>query len=106
MWRVLRAFFATALIVLLSVLVGTIGFRFLVEKPTWSESFHNACLLLGEHSLEEQPTKAPGRIFVGLYIMYVRLVFFTVVTILVLPILHRTFHKLHFDTTDAGDDAG
>lgn len=101
-WRLLGAFLITMLIVMFSVLGGTLGFRFFAGLA-WSDSFHHACLVLGEHSPYKQPESTLGKVFVGLYIMYARLVFFTVVAILVLPLLHRVLHRLHLDTMDVDD---
>ena len=61
------------------------------------EAFHDACLVLGERPLPQKPESESGKFFVGFYVMYSRLVFFAVVMILVLPLLHRLFHKLHLD---------
>ena len=102
-WRVLGAFLVTVLIVFFSVLGGTLGYRLFVGL-TWGDSFHNACLVLAEHSPERQPKTTSGQIFVGMYVMYSRAVFFAVVAILVLPLLHRMLHKLHLDTTVASEE--
>ena len=104
-WRLLRTFLVTSLIVIISVLGGTLGCNLFLGFPL-SDSFHHACLILGEHSPERQPDTTSGKIFVGLYVMYARLVFLTVVALLVLPMLHRILHTLHLDTTDAGKDEG
>ena len=102
-WRLIRAYLVTVLIVVVSVLGGTLGYWYF-EGHAWSDSFHHACLVLGEHSPERPPETTSGKLFVGMYILYARLVFFTVVAILVLPLLHRILHKLHLETTDAEDD--
>lgn len=95
-WRLTRAFLLTLGIVAISVIGGTLGYRFFLDLP-WADAFHHACLVLGEHSPESQPQTAWGKAFVGLFVMYSRLVFFSIVTILALPLLHRILHKLHLD---------
>ena len=105
-WRLVRAFLATILIVGLSVLGGTLGYRTCVGL-SWDDSFHHACAVLGEHLPEQYPETTAGKVFSGIYIMYARLVFLSVVAILILPLLHRILHKLHLDTTaiDSNDHA-
>jgi len=102
-WRLFRAFLITVLIVGLSILAGTLGFHWFVDL-SWSDSFHRTCLVLGEHTLHKTPEATSGKIFVGLYVMYSRLVFFAIIVILVMPLLHRVFHKLHLDCLDSVED--
>ena len=97
LWRLMRAFLFTVVIVVFSMLIGTFGFKWLADAPTWGEVFHDACLILGERPLPNKPEPEAGKFFVGLFVMYSRLVFFAVVMILVMPLLHRLFHKLHLD---------
>ena len=104
--RLGRALLLTVFIFVLSVLGGTLGYRMCVGH-SWSDSFHHACLVLGEHLPKEYPQTPAGKVFSGIYIMYARLVFVSVVAILILPLFHRILHKLHLDTTVAasGDAA-
>ena len=95
---------------MLSILFGTLVYRFLDDLP-WSDSFLHACLVLGEHTPRRYPETTPGKIFAGMYVMYARMVFFSVIAILILPLVHRILHRLHLDTpsadsTGTGDDVG
>jgi hypothetical protein len=104
--RLARALLATILIVAFSVLGGTLGYQVFVGL-SWSDAFHHACLVLGEHTPVRQPQATSGKIFAGVYILYARLVFFSVVAIITLPLLHRVLHELHLDTGDTSSgDAG
>ena len=104
--RLARVFLLMASVVALSAFVGTLGYR-AIAGFEWSDAFHHACLVLGEHPHEKQLKTTPGKVFAGLYVMYARLVFFSVVAILILPVLHRILHKLHLDATvtDSNDPA-
>jgi len=91
-----RAFLVAVVVVVVSVLGGTLGYRLFLGL-SWSNSFHHACLVLGEHPAAQHPDTASGNAFVGIYIMYARLVFLSVVAILVFPVVHRILHTLHLD---------
>jgi hypothetical protein len=104
-WRISRSLLVTVLLAAFSMLVGTLGYHFLVGID-WDDSFHLACLVLGDHDVEIRPESTAGKIFAGVYVMYARLVFFSVAVILAAPILHRILHKLHLDTPTDGSHSG
>ena len=49
--------------------MGTLGYHFLVGTD-WDDSFHCACLVLGNHDVAIHPESAVGKVFAGLYVMY------------------------------------
>ena len=89
------AFLLTLALIGVSVIAGSVGYRIFAGFE-WSDAFHQSCLVLGENS-GEHPENTAGKVFNGIYVMYARLVFFSVVAMLMLPILHRILHKLHLD---------
>jgi hypothetical protein len=99
MWRLCKALSFTVFVAAISLLGGTLGYHFLVGSD-WSDSFHNACLVLGNHDVVTHPESDVGKVFVGLYVMYGGLLFVSMVAILASPVLHRIIHSLHLDTDD------
>ncbi len=95
--RIWRALLFVVLVLAVSLIIGTCGYRVLGDMA-WLESFHRACFVLSEHPVEGYPHPAAGIIFDGVYVMIIRLVFFSVLAILGAPILHRILHRLHLDT--------
>lgn len=100
--RLARVFAITLGIVAVSAGAGTFGYRFFFDLP-WSEAFHRACLVLGEQHHGQVPESTGGRIFDSLYVMYARLVFFSILALLTLPLLHRLLHRLHLDPPEERD---
>lgn len=97
--RVGLAFLITMGIIVGSVLLGTGGYRWIVGVP-WDEAFHHTCLILGDHDVELKAKTFGGRFFAGFFVLYARLVFVTLVAILLAPILHRILHKLQLQSDD------
>jgi hypothetical protein len=95
-WRMGRVFLITVLIVAVSISGGTLGYHYLVDL-SWGDAFHSACLILGDHPPTHHSESEWGKIFEGIYILYARLAFFSLVTLLLLPLLHRILHKLHLE---------
>jgi hypothetical protein len=95
-WRICKALSLSVLVASLSLLMGTLGYHFLVGTD-WDDSFHCACLVLGNHDVAVHPESTVGKVFAGLYVMYGGLVFVSMVAILAAPVLHRISHSLHLD---------
>ena len=76
--------------------VGMCGYHVL-EKMSWADSFANASMILaGMGPLGNLNTTA-GKIFAGFYALFCGLIFVTVITILLLPLVHRFLHKFHLE---------
>ena len=77
--------------------LGMCGYHSL-EKMPWPDSFANASMILaGMGPLGNLNTDA-GKIFAGFYALFCGLIFITVITILLAPIVHRGLHKFHLET--------
>jgi hypothetical protein len=103
--RISIAFLLIVLLAAVSMLIGTLGYHFLAWCD-WSDSFHFACLVLGNHDINLHPQSTEGRAFDGLYVMYARLVFISMAAILAAPILHRILHTLHLETGESRSQDG
>ena len=100
--RVLRyAFWASAIIVV-SLLIGMIGYRGFAGIG-WVDAFYNASMILtGMGPGLDITTLAPERqdgvmIFAGIYALYSGVVFLAASGLVLSPLLHRFFHKIHLD---------
>lgn len=92
---VLHAFGALAL-VLLSLLIGMIGYAYF-EGLGWRDSFLNASMLLGGMGPVEAPQTDGGKLFAGCYALYAGLVFLVAAGLVVAPVLHRMLHLFHWE---------
>ncbi len=87
------------LILGISLLIGTIGFcAYTSDAYSWVDCFHNASMLLsGMGPVIIDFKSDSGKIFSSLYALYSGITLLTSVSILLAPVVHRFFHKLHLD---------
>jgi hypothetical protein len=95
-WRMLRHAGMVSVLVLISLIVGMSGYRYLAPM-SWVDAFMNASMLLGGMGPVNDLSNDPAKIFAGTYALYAGLVFIVSASILVAPIAHRIFHRLHVD---------
>lgn len=98
--RMLAAFGVTLLIVFGSMAVGTAGYYGLSDM-NWDNAFHHACHVLSGHDADPLPDRTPAvNIFAGLFVLYARLVFVSILAVMMVPLVHRMMHKMHLDLDD------
>ncbi len=94
--RVARSFAAGALIIVVSLSVGMLGYHWL-EGMRWIDSFVNAAMILsGMGPLEPLKTDG-GKLFAGLYAIYSGLAVILIAGVVFAPVLHRFLHRFHLD---------
>ncbi len=83
------------LIVVVSLVVGMLGYsRF--EKLPWRDAFLNSAMLLGGMGPVDAPKTPAGKLFAGMYALYCGLIFLVAVGIVFAPLLHRLLHRFHW----------
>ena len=101
--RTLRYALFSGLLIFISLFIGMLGYR-LVANISWVSAFYNASMILtgmgpaldiNELPLEQQDG---AQIFAGLYALYSGVVFLVASGVVLSPILHRFFHKMHIDS--------
>ncbi len=97
------ALFGLAMVVV-SLLVGMLGYHFL-EKLGWLDAFLNAAMLLGGMGPLEQPRTDAGKLFAGLYSLYAGLAVLVIAGVVFAPVFHRFLHRFHLEAPqqDGGD---
>jgi len=83
------------LLLLASLLIGVAGYQHF-EDLAWRDAFLNAAMLLGGMGPVDPPKTDEGKVFAGLYALYAGLVFLFTVGVVLVPVLHRIFHKFHW----------
>ncbi len=92
LWNVLLASF----ILSICLLIGIIGYHFW-GPMSWIDALHNASMILsGMGPVVEIKTNI-GKIFSSFYALFSGVAFITNIGILIAPIAHRFFHKLHLE---------
>ena len=97
LWK--NFFFATA-IMLLSLLLGVVGYKLTIPEFDWYDSLLNASMILsGMGPMIDANivlTKA-AKVFASCYALFSGVTFITTIGILIAPIAHRFFHRLNLD---------
>ena len=87
-----------ALLVIVSLIVGTVGFHLFAQQE-WLDAFLNASMLLGGMGPVGEFSGAPGKLFAALYALYAGLVFLIVAGLLMAPVFHHVLHRFHMEGT-------
>ena len=98
-WRVVCHIAISISLLLLSLMLGMLGYEY-CEKLSWRDAFLNSAMLLGGMGPVNAPQTNDGKIFAGLYALYSGLVFLIGVAIILTPVIHRVMHKFHWDNDE------
>jgi len=89
-------FFIALLLILFSVLIGSLGYHF-IGNLSWIDAFYNACMILtGMGPVAELQTGA-AKIFSSFYALYSGIAFLSTIVIFLAPIIHRFMHIFHME---------
>ena len=92
------------LIMLVSLFIGVLGYKLTIPELDWYDSLLNASMILSGMGPMIDPeiciTKT-AKVFASAYALFSGVAFISTIGILIAPIAHRFFHKLHLqDTTE------
>jgi hypothetical protein len=94
--RMLRHGGYAALLVAISVAIGTLGYM-VFAKASFVDGFLNAAMLLGGMGPVGTLDTDAGKIFAAIFALYSGLVFLVVATLLLAPVFHRILHRFHWE---------
>ena len=97
--RLLRHFWISLGLVLVSLAIGMLGYHAL-EGLSWLDAFLNAAMILGGMGPVAPLQTSGGKLFAGLYALYSGMLLLVAISILMLPVLHRLLHTFHLDDDD------
>ena len=100
--RVGRYAAAALLLVAISWLIGTLGYR-VFEGMSWIDSLLNAAMILGGMGPVNPLRTDAGKLFASVYALFSGIVFLVAVGVLVAPILHRLLHQFHLESDNDAD---
>jgi len=98
--RVLRHVLFGLVLLLISLGIGVLGYHFL-EHLSWVDALLNASMILGGMGPVNVIATTGGKIFASLYALFSGIIFLVVAGLMVAPVVHRLFHRMHLD-----DDQG
>lgn len=89
-------------LILVSVAIGTLGYRWICLLA-WIDSFYMACMILtGMGPVAEMKTDS-AKIFSSLYALYSGVAFLSITAVFFAPIIHRLLHIMHVENNKEGD---
>ncbi len=94
--RMLRCIALSLALLTITLLFGTIAFYYL-EHLSKIDAFLNSVLIMTGLGLVTILNTSSGKLFTAFYAIFSTLVFFSIVVILITPLLHRLLHHLHLD---------
>ena len=91
-------------IMLVCLSIGVLGYKLTIPELDWYDSLLNASMILSGMGPMIDPaitlTKT-AKVFASLYALFSGVAFISTIGILIAPIAHRFFHKLHVEDTSA-----
>jgi len=97
LWRNLaRQASWAALLVIFSLMGGTLGFHVFSRQP-WVDALLNASMLLGGMGPVGDLGPTGGKLFAAGYALYAGLVFLVVAGLLAAPVFHWVLHRFHLE---------
>jgi hypothetical protein len=98
--RVLKNIMVALVILSVSLVIGVAGFC-LSAKSSVIDAFHNSCMLLSGMGPVLNITNVTGKVFSSFYALFSGVVFITNIGVILAPVMHRLFHRLHLEDNDA-----
>ena len=83
--------------VAVALYIGMFGYHWF-EKMSWVDSFVNAAMILSGMGPVQTLATDGGKIFAGMYALFSGLAFIVIMGVMLAPILHRFFRKVHMES--------
>ncbi|MAL60187.1 MAG: hypothetical protein CMC14_09075 [Flavobacteriaceae bacterium] len=97
--RAFRYLLYAIVMVFISVLIGTLGYRYF-GLLSWIDAFYNSCMILaGVGPIAPMPN-VPAKIFASFYALFSGTMFFSVIAVVMAPVIHRFLHIINSDNTE------
>ena len=101
--RLLKYSCISTLVLIAGLIPGVSGFMIIGGLP-FSKAFINSISILGTIDIPYPLDNHYGQIFTGIYGLFIETIFFLALGVLIAPVVHRAFHKLHL-VKDKDSDA-
>lgn len=98
--RLWNNFLFSTFILLVCLLLGVVGYKMTIPEFDWYDSLLNASMILSgmgpiiDANIVLTPT---AKVFASVYALFSGVAFISTIGILISPIAHRFFHKLHLE---------
>jgi hypothetical protein len=92
--RLVRNLVVGAVLVVISLLIGAVGYHGFENLP-WIDAFLNAAMILGGMGPVATLVTTGGKLFATVYALYSGIVLLLTAGIIIAPAVHRVLHRLH-----------
>jgi len=96
--RLYRNIRIAAILLAACLLIGIIGYKY-GGPMSWIDALHNASMILSGMGPVATINTVGGKIFSSFYALFSGVAFITNIGILIAPVAHRFFHKMHAEET-------
>jgi hypothetical protein len=89
------------MVLMVSLLIGVVGYKITIPEMDWYDSLLNASMILsgmGPIIDSHIVLTKTAKVFASIYALFSGITFLSTFGILLAPILHRFFHKLHIES--------
>ena len=100
--RIWRNVFVGIFIMLVCLFIGVLGYKMTIPELDWYDSLLNASMILSGMGPMIEPSivlTKNAKVFASMYALFSGVAFISTIGILIAPIAHRFFHKLHLEDT-------
>lgn len=98
--RLWKNFLVASTIMLVCLFIGVVGYKYTVPEFDWYDSLLNASMILSGMGpiidANIMLTKS-AKIFASMYALFSGIAFISTIGIVIAPIAHRFFHRLHLE---------
>lgn len=81
----------------IALFIGMLGYHVFEHMP-WVDSFLNASMILSGMGPAATLATTGGKIFAGFYALFSGLAFIAIIVIMISPLIHHLFHKIHLES--------
>jgi hypothetical protein len=92
--RVLKNIMLAGFILLICLLIGIAGYHYTADIA-WLDAVHNASMILSGMGPVVEIKTTSGKWFSSFYALLSGVVFITNIGIILAPVMHRMYHRLH-----------
>jgi hypothetical protein len=85
------------LLIAIALGIGMIGYH-ITERMSWIDAFLNASMILSGMGPAVTLTTTAGKLFAGFYALFSGLAFIAIIVIMLSPIIHKFFRKIHLES--------
>ncbi len=94
--RMMKHLLLTLLILFVCLMLGVLGYHYTANIP-WLDAMHNASMILSGMGPVVNIDTVAGKWFSSFYALFSGIAFVTNMGVLLAPVMHRFFHKLHLE---------